>query len=854
MKKIMVLDGHSVVFRAFHAVPELVTSGGIYTNAIYGFVNMLLKITGQYKPNAVVAAFDLKEPTFRHKMFDGYKAGRSATPETLIPQIDMLKELLEKMGVTVIGVPGFEADDILGTMSRLAGEAEVQALLVTGDRDSLQLIDGNTTVLYTKKGVSALVEYDEAEFLAEYGISPKQFVDCKALMGDNSDNIPGVAGIGPKTAVGLLQEYGTLDGIYDHVDQIKSKSVQSKLIEGKDNAYMSRTLAGIVKNAPIELPQLSDEPYEPVATDEFCRMLSMLEMNKLLESLKAKCPEGVACNATEYIPIDIDECGFDGFIAEAREKKAFSVFVEGTGAIKEGCRLLWTADNVYTSSCGTDELCRAIKDILEDECIAKSLQDTKALMHVCHNEGIVIKNAAFDYSVAAYLLDAVSWRSDVDYFGVKFIGADWKNDARALGNLEEKMLQSLTEQGMLELYRDIEHPLIEVLYDMELSGFTVDISMLQSLGRDYDQRIAALTDKIFGFAGEEFNINSTKQLSHVLFEVLGLKPVKKTKTGYSTDNEVLEALRDDHEIVESIIEYRQLVKLKSTYIDGLISAADQKGRVHTTFNQTITNTGRLSSTEPNLQNIPVRTAEGARIREAFVAGDSDYVLVDADYSQIELRVFAHMSGDKRFIDAFVNGEDIHRATAARVFGSGYDFVTDEMRSQAKAVNFGIIYGISDFGLARNLSVSKQAAKKIIDEYFEKFPTISAYMEESAEFARQNGYCKTLFGRRRSCNDINSKNFMLRKAAERIAVNMPVQGSAADIIKAAMVKVYNELKNRGLRSRLILQVHDELVVLTHKDEVDSVIPVLKECMENACKLDAPLVADVGCGNTWGEAKA
>ncbi len=852
MKKIMVLDGHSIAFRAFHAVPELVTSSGIYTNAIYGFVNMLIKITSQYKPNAVAVAFDLKEPTFRHKMYDGYKAGRSATPEQLISQIELLKELLGKMGVCVLGCPGYEADDILGTLSRLANEKGIHAYLVTGDRDSLQLIRDNTSVLYTKKGVSTIVEYTEEVFKAEYGISPSQFVDCKALMGDSSDNIPGVPGIGPKTATTLLCDYDSLDGIYQNAEKIKSASTKSKLLENKDSAYMSQTLARIVKNAPVELPEIGDEEYSPKPTKELCEMLDMLEMHKLKDSIKASSPvQNGDDESHEAKGIDLDEVGFDKLTADAKACGKLSIFGEGTGEIvATGC-VLWTANEIYTTSRGYGDVCGELKEILSDESVDKHLQDIKTTMHLCAKLGFELKNASFDYSVAAYLLDAVNWRKDLGYFANKYIGTS--RNEKSLLALKDNMEAALAEQGMLSLYMDMEHPLIEVLYSMEKEGFTVDTGMLKTLGVDYDARIKALSDAIFGYAGDQFNINSTQQLSHVLFETLGLKPVKKTKTGYSTDSEVLEQLRDDHPIIENIIEYRQLMKLKSTYIDGLTNAADGNGKIHTTFNQTITNTGRLSSTEPNLQNIPVRTAEGARIREAFVSGDEDYLLCDADYSQIELRVFADMSEDERFIDAFVNGEDIHRATAARVFNSGYDFVTSEMRSQAKAVNFGIIYGISDFGLARNLGVSKAAAKKIIDEYFAKFPNISRFMDESVKFAVENGYCKTKFARRRSCPDVNSKNFMLRKAAERIAINMPVQGTAADIIKVAMVSVYNELKNRGLRSKLILQVHDELVVLTHRDEVDEVKSLLKACMESACELKVPLVADIGTGTTWSEAK-
>ncbi len=849
MKKIMVLDGHSLAFRAFHAIPELVTTKGVPTNAIYGFLTMLLKIVGEYKPNKVFVAFDLHHPTFRHKMYDGYKAGRSATPESLLSQLEMIKEILGGFGITVLTKEGFEADDILGTLSRKANADGVRVHLVTGDKDSLQLVNENTTVLYTKKGVTGIVEYTEEFFREEYGISPLQFVDCKALMGDNSDNIPGVPGIGPKTAIGLLQSYDSLDGIYEHIDDIKSQATKTKLLEAKESAYMSRTLARIITDVEVEIGEIDDSAFAIMPSDETCELLRSLELMKILS----------AVSQPKQMMLEVENDGiFKDFVlsevkADIAKTKVVSVFCDGVESIvKDGC-VLWTSENAYIARMPIEELCRDLKDELADESIEKYLQDTKFMMHKCDEVGVVLKNAAFDYSIAAYLLDAVNWRRDIEYIALKYVGDDWKSEVKKLSTLKDELEKCLEKEEMHSLYYDMEQPLIEVLYAMEKEGVKVDLPILEALGEDYERRISLLRDEIYAIAGGEFNINSTKQLADVLFVKLGLKPVKKTKSGYSTDNEVLEQLIDDHEIIRMIIEYRQLVKLKSTYIDGLTACADGDSMIHTTFNQTVTHTGRLSSTEPNLQNIPVRSEEGVKVRTAFVAEDDEHVLVDADYSQIELRVFAHMSGDETFINAFVHGEDIHRKTASDVFGVPYDDVTDSMRSQAKAVNFGIIYGISDFGLAKNLSISKSEAKSIINDYFANYPTISAYMEQSISFARGKEYCVTEFGRKRSCKDINSRNFMLRSATERIAINMPVQGTAADIIKIAMIKVYYGLKEKGLRSRLILQVHDELIVSAHKDEIEEVKVLLKESMEGAARLSVPLVADIGVGRNWGEAK-
>ncbi len=850
MKKIMVLDGNSIAFRAFYAIPELQTSSGVTTNAIYGFVNMMMKIISQYSPNAVFVAFDLKAPTFRHKMYSEYKAGRASTPEQLLSQMPILKKLLTEFGVTVLEREGFEADDILGTLSAQASEKGIMAYLVTGDKDSLQLIKEYTHVLYTKTGVTGIIEYDEAEFFGKYGISPTQFVDCKAIMGDKSDNIPGILGIGEKGAIKLLQEYNSLDGIYEALPGMKPSSQKTKLEEGRESAYLSQTLARIVTDAPVELPEIGDEPYKPVATESLCNMLRELELTKVLASIMPKDDEEKKADSSV---IDIDAVGFSGLIDDVKASGEISIFSDGVDSIVKDAVLIWTNGRIYSSKKAFADVCEMLKDVLADNDIKKYIQDIKLTMHTADKLGFEIKNAVFDYSVAAYLLDAVNCRRDIDYMATKYIGASWHDDISSIITLKANMERALEEGDMLELYYTMEHPLIEVLFDMEREGVSVDLDILKKLGDEYDTRLAEIRKNIYDHAEYEFNINSTKQLGEVLFEKLHLPVIKKTKTGYSTDNEVLEQLMEAHEIIPFIVSYRQLSKLKSTYIDGLTACADGNSKVHTTFNQTVTATGRLSSTDPNLQNIPVRTEEGAEIRRAFITGDDDYVIADADYSQIELRMFAHMSGDEKFIDAFVNGEDIHRKTASDVFGIPYDKVTDSQRSHAKAVNFGIIYGISEFGLAKNIGVSRNEARNIINDYMMHFPTIENYMKSNVALARSNGYCKTMFGRRRYMPDINSRNFMIRSGAERIAINMPVQGSAADIIKLAMIKVYNELKKRNMRSKLILQVHDELLVRAHKDELDEVKVILKDCMENVVELEVPLVADIGSGTNWNEAK-
>lgn len=851
MKKIIVLDGHSIIHRAFYGVPELVTATGIPTNAIFGFSNMLLKLINDYKPNGIFAAFDLHAPTFRHQMYEGYKAGRSKTPEALLEQIDRIKDLLPKMGVNVVCAEGFEADDILGTLSKQANDANIEALLVTGDKDSFQLIGPGTAVLYTRRGVTDTIYYDENQFQQTYGFSPEQFVDYKAILGDKSDNIPGIPGIGEKGAGDLITTFGSLTEIYDNLDKVQSPSLRKKLLAGKESAQMSKILAEIKRDAPVTLPAIPDVPFAILPTEELCSALRELELNKILKAIQPK-QEQIAFTSSDWI--DLDNIIAFNLSDEFQGIKTLSIFDEGVEPFgTKGCILCTDTGNVYVTSKSPWELYADIAAILEDASVEKCMQDVKKAMHICAQQGISLKNASFDFTIAAYLLDPVNFRRDIEYLAAHYTEGAFEGNLRKLCHLKEGMEAALKQSDMLDLYQNMEHPLIEVLFDMEQQGFRVDIPLLEELEKEYQIRLENLSAEIYQYAGKTFNINSTKQLAEVLFEDLKLPPVKKTKTGYSTSVEVLEQLHDEHPIIEKIMEHRVLSKLKSTYVEGLTAAADHNHKVHTTFNQAVTNTGRLSSTEPNLQNIPIRTDIGRELRRAFLASSEDRILVDADYSQIELRVFADMSGDPTFLNAFVHGDDIHRRTAADVFGVSYEEVTDQMRSQSKAVNFGIIYGISDFGLSKNLRISRAAAKELIDHYMARYTKVQEYMHSSIAFAREKGYSITKFGRRRPCPDIHSRNYTIRSMAERIAVNMPVQGTAADIIKLAMIDVYRKLKEGGFRSKLILQVHDELVIDAAKDEAEAVKALLKESMENVVQLKVPLIADVGCGENWGDAK-
>jgi len=859
-KKIMIIDGNSLMYRAFYGIRLLSTSKGVLTNAVYGFTNMLFNLIEQYQPDYIGVAFDLKSPTFRHEIYEEYKGNRQKTPEELLPQFDLIKRLLSAMNIPIFEKEGFEADDILGTFSRIAEEQGLDAFLVTGDRDAIQLVSDSTTVLFNRRGITDIHAFDPQEVEKEYGLTPDQIIDLKALMGDSSDNIPGVPGVGEKTALKLLSQYKTLEGVLENIDKISGKKLKENLTQYREQAILSKKLATIIKDVPIEI-DLDDSSYEIPNSPELKAILEELEFNSIISKLNFDDDhqKSQAIEEDRKI-IDLDSLDqLSDCINDAPGHDRIALLLDN-----EIVTFAWDKKQVYRieifrdmASGGLDywDVLEKLRPLLANEKIEKVVHDGKKLLLHAWERDIEVNNLYFDTYIAAYLLDSTHTRYDVKYLVHEYLRIDTDNvDAGHVLLLAEELEKKLKDLGMHDLYRNIEHPLIQVLADMERTGFNVDKDTLKELDIEFTNTLDELTNSIYKIAGEEFNINSPKQLGIILFEKLGLPVIKKTKTGYSTNIEVLEKLKDKHEIIEKIIDYRQIMKLKSTYSEGLLNVIDPKdGRIHSSFNQTITATGRISSTEPNLQNIPVRMEMGRRIRRVFVPSNEDYVLVDADYSQIELRVLAHISGDPTFIDAFKNNQDIHRRTASEVLGISIEEVTPEQRNDAKAVNFGIVYGISDYGLARNLGISRAQAQQYIENYFKRYPGIKEYMERIVELGKKQGYVTTLMGRRRYLPELSSRNFNTRSFGERIAMNTPIQGTAADIIKKAMNDVYYELKARGLRSKLVLQVHDELIIDTYKPELEEVKEILKDKMENAIELSVPLVVDIGVGTNWYNAK-
>jgi len=886
-KTLMIIDGNSLIHRAFYALPLLTTKDGIYTNGVYGFLTMLYKIKENYNIDYIGVAFDKKGPTFRHEAFELYKGTRQSTPNELALQFPIIKEILSIMNIAQLELDGYEADDIAGTLSKFGEENGLEIILVTGDRDYLQLASDKTKVLITKKGITDLVEYDENKFIEEYGITPQQFIDLKGLMGDKSDNIPGVPGIGEKTGVKLLKEFGTIENLYDNIDKVGSKKIKETLMENKQSAFLSKKLAEIIRNAPLDISLKELEVKEP-DYEKLIDIYKKLEFNSLLAKIDftaAEKADGLDMDL-EYEIIEgnnyskiIDEVFRTGYMY-------FKFLFEDYHYIKSnilgvGIRI---KDNTYYidfSQNDINKFCEDFRGSFESEKIKKSGHDLKMDIYALLTLGIDIRNISFDSMIGQYLINPAQSNYSINELGKEYInysGIDEKEllgkgknkktfkdlsiDTRAkflasllyiVNKVEEPIKNLIDEQNMTKLYYDVELPLAQVLADMEFNGFKVDLNVLYQLKEEYEKQIAKLTSDIYSLAGEEFNINSPKQLGEVLFDKLNLPVIKKTKTGYSTDVEVLEKLIGQHEIIEKILKYRKLVKLMSTYIDGLIEVVDKKtSKIHSTFNQTVTNTGRISSTEPNLQNIPVKTEEGREIRKAFISEDG-YVLVDGDYSQIELRVLAHISKDPKLIEAFYSDEDIHTKTASEVFNVPKEEVTPLLRSRAKAVNFGIIYGISDYGLSKDLNISRKEAKTYIDSYLNNYEMVKKYMKDIVEKGKNDGYVETIMNRRRYVPELKSKNFSVRGFGERVAMNTPIQGSAADIIKIAMVNVYNELKRRNLKSKLILQVHDELIIQAHKEEADMVVDLVKYIMENSVKLSVPLKVDIKVGDSWYESK-
>ncbi|MDY4129449.1 DNA polymerase I [Peptostreptococcus porci] len=878
-KKILLIDGNSIINRAFFALPPMDNGDGLHTNAVYGFLTMMFKMIKNIQPTHISVAFDLKAPTFRHKAFADYKAGRKGMPSELAMQLEPLKNILDSMNIDRKELEGYEADDILGTISRIGEENDFSVYVVTGDKDAIQLASDKTLVMITKKGVAEVEEYNTEGVIERYGLTPAQFIDLKGLMGDKSDNIPGIPGIGEKTGIKLLQEFGSVEGVIENVDKLKGAQ-KKKVEENTESATMSKQLATIDRNIPL------DSSFEDMEFGSFDVQAVIKEFQKLkFNSLISKLSELTDCEEKEVEKKEINKLeDIETFIGKINEEGVLSIKTicrEGNILDKNIIKTFLSIDGKEYYYLDGEEII-ALKEILESEEIEKIGYELKQDFVALRPYGIYLGNIKFDISIAEYVIESKSSSSyDIDSIANKYLYKKVMTKDELLGKgakslsfeevdceklndyiigifdtvfgVIEAMEKSIIDDGMEMLFYDVEMPLIAVLGDMEYSGIMVDKDVLNELDLEIKALISDAEKKIFSLAGEEFNINSPKQLGVILFEKLGLPVVKKTKTGYSTNAEVLEKLMDEHEIIKLISDYRTVVKLKSTYIDGLNSVINEKdGRIHSTFNQTIASTGRISSTDPNLQNIPVRTNIGRNIRKVFIS-ENGRKLVDADYSQVELRVLAHMSGDENMIEAFSSGEDIHRKTASQVFNVSLEDVTPELRSAAKAVNFGIIYGKSDFGLAKDLNISLARAKDYINSYFGKYDKIKGFMDEIVANAERTGYSTTMFNRRRYIPEIKSNNFIDKNRGKRAAMNAPIQGSAADIIKIAMVNVHNRLFEEGLKSKLILQVHDELIVEAVEDELEIIEALLKEEMENAVYLDVDLDVDLNIGNSWYETK-
>ena len=851
--KLMILDGNSIVNRAFYGVRPLNAPDGTPTNAVFGFLNILQRMLDEQAPDAVCVCFDMKAPTFRHKAYEGYKAQRKGMPEELAVQMPVLKETLDAMGIRRYEQEGYEADDILGTASRICGSLGWDCVVVTGDKDSLQLITGSTSVCNVKSrmGQTETILYTPEVFQEEYGFAPPQMVDLKALMGDSSDNIPGVPGIGEKTALELIRRYGTVDNIYANLSALDIKDgVRKKLAAGEESARKSYWLATILCEVPMHfVPE--ENLWNKDYTDGLYAQLKRLGFQKFIERWGLSEPEESheSFHAGELECVQVEDAeAAQALLKAAEQAELLAVSFDETLDSIELCDgiKVYLAD---WSSCG-DENWRRLLEIVfapEKKKLGHAIKDS---MNVLQREGLSAEGFVFDTALAAYLLDANENDYALPRISARYLGAE-RQGTQAIFALYPVLDEKLRELKMDRLYGEIELPLCRVLSDMELAGFYVDRKALYEFGESLNGDIQRLQESIWSHAGHEFNINSPRQLGEVLFEQLMLPSGKKTKTGWSTNVDVLEKLRGKHPIIEEVLEYRTLTKLKSTYADGLLKVIGEDGRIHSSFQMTVTATGRLSSTEPNLQNIPIRKKLGAEIRKMFVAGPG-MVLVDADYSQIELRLLAHISGDEAMREAFLSGEDFHTVTASRVFGIPIEQVTPVLRSRAKAVNFGIVYGISAFSLAQDIGVFPNEAKAYMDAYLDKYHGVRDYMKQIVVQAKEDGYVDTLFGRRRYLPELKSSNFNVRSFGERVALNMPVQGTAADIIKLAMVNVARRLKEQRLQARLILQVHDELIVECPESEAETVRALLENEMENAVHLSVPLTAEAHIGHSWAEA--
>lgn len=898
-KKLVLIDGHSILNRAFFGLPDLTNSQGIHTNAVYGFLNIMFKILEEEKPDYLTVAFDVHAPTFRHKMFEEYKGTRKPMADELRQQVPLIKEMLKAMGITIVEKEGYEADDILGTLSVKAEKEGMDVAVISGDRDLLQLATEHVMIRIpkTKKTGTEIENYLADDVVEKYGVTPKEFIDVKALQGDTADNIPGVPGIGEKTAGALIAKYHSIEAVHEDAPNVKPPRASKNIVEFWDQAVMSKELATIITDAPVdyEFKDAQIDGIDSLYTEEAFMMCKRLEFKNLLPRFDVQAPKN---NVEENFKVISDKKSLDDIIKRASKKDvAFSIIpgkpggedTDGQLSLFEqndtndyiALVLVFSEEDIYFIKTGkeitSDYLNKQLEALDANTWISP---DLKKNLHLMKAGGFTPdeRKKYFDMTVAAYLLNpllgdypydgvakdylSIVLSSKKDYLGKltceQMIKEDEKKvvdyacyEAYIAWKSKEILESNLKEKGMYELYENIEMPLVFVLYDMEKEGIRADGDKLKEYSRELAVSINKIEKRIYEEAGEEFNINSPKQLGVVLFEKLQLPNEKKTKTGYSTSAEVLDKLAPDHPIVADVLEYRQLSKLKSTYADGLINFIEQDGKIHTTFNQTITATGRLSSTDPNLQNIPIRIELGKLIRKVFLP-EQGHLFVDSDYSQIELRVLAHLSDDEKLIEAFKNGQDIHRSTASLVFDTPFDEVTDIQRRNAKAVNFGIVYGISAFGLANDLNIGRKEAQAYIDSYFEKYPKIKAFLDKTVSEAKEKGYIKTMFGRIRPIPELSSSNFMQRQFGERVAMNSPIQGTAADIIKIAMIRVHDRLLKENLKSKLILQVHDELLIETAEDEKEYVIELLEEEMHKAADLKVSMEVGTECGYDWYDA--
>ncbi|MDO5724893.1 MAG: DNA polymerase I [Tissierellia bacterium] len=879
--KFLIVDGSSIFFRAFYALPLLTTKEGFYTNAVYGFINMVHNTIKEYEPRYIAICFDMKGPTFRTEEYAEYKGTRQKAPSELLQQLPIIYEILDAMNIKILEKQRFEADDLAGTIADKTDGKNIVNLFLTGDRDYLQLVNENSKVLFTKKGSSVTDIYDIEAIDKEYGLTPKQLIDLKGLMGDSSDNIPGVPGIGIKTGLKLMKEYESIENLYENVDSMKKSKMKENLIENKAQAFMSKRLGTIRTDVPIEF-NLSDFELAKFDEDKLIELFKKYEFNSLLKRFELD-DSNEKSNLKEIVHNTKYNADSKEIIDLAKKADVVEFKILADGKPYFGYEPLYIGflidEKTFVNKLDNYNI-EEFAEIFENKNIAKRSFNIKDDILFLKSKAISYNNIDFDPLVSEYLLDPttnydiakLSAKYDISEFDIpneiskkykknnEIAKADPKNISKFLENalytvsqIYDIQMEEIEKSDMKNLYHDIELPLTEILADMEFIGFKVDTKVLDELGEEFDSKLTELTEAIYKESGKEFNINSPKQLGEVLFDEMKLPVIKKTKTGYSTDMEVLEKLAADHDIANKIIDYRQMSKLKSTYIDGLRNLIADDKKIHSSFNQTITATGRISSTDPNLQNIPIKSEEGRLIRKAFVPCKEEYKLIDADYSQIELRVLASIAKDENMIEAFKTGTDIHKDTAANVFHVPKDEVTPLLRSRAKAVNFGIIYGISDFGLSRNLNIPRQEAKEYIERYLNHFSSIKKYMHDIVELGKEKGYVETLLHRKRYIPELNAKNYNIRQFGERIALNTPIQGTAADIIKIAMINVYRRLKKDTETANLILQVHDELIVECADEEVEKVKNIMIEEMQNALNLKVKLIVDINVGKNWYETK-